>query len=55
LDTEQPLDEQALQRRILELEKQLETARLKAEGYELMIQLAEQELRIPIRKKSATK
>jgi len=49
------LDAPALQRRIQELEKQLETARLKAEGYELMIQLAEEELHIPIRKKSATR
>ncbi|MFD2514845.1 hypothetical protein ACFSRY_13295, partial [Pontibacter locisalis] len=39
LDTEQPLDPQVLQKRIQELEKQLEAARLQAEGYELMIQL----------------
>jgi transposase len=55
LDTEQRLDQQALERRIQELEKQLETARLKAEGYELMIQIAEEELYIPIRKKSAAR
>lgn len=44
-----------LQKRIKELEKQLETAQLKAEGYELMIEIAEKELKIPIRKKSGTK
>lgn len=45
----------ALQLRIKELEKQLENAQLKAEGYELMIEIAEKELKIPIRKKSGTK
>lgn len=44
-----------LQRRIKELEKQLESAQLKAEGYELMVEIAEKELNIPIRKKSGTK
>jgi len=44
-----------LQKRIKELEKQLEAAQLKAEGYELMIEIAEKELKIPIRKKSDTK
>jgi len=41
--------------RVLELEKQLAEARLKAEGLELMIHLAEEELGIPIQKKSDTK
>ena len=44
-----------LQRRIKELEKQLETTQLKVEGYELMIEIAEKQLNIPIRKKSDTK
>lgn len=44
-----------LQRRIKELERQLEIAKLKAEGYELMIEIAEKDLKIPIRKKSGTK
>ncbi len=44
-----------LQKRVKELEKQLEAAQLKAEGYELMIEIAEKELKIPIRKKSNTK
>jgi hypothetical protein len=47
-----PID---LQKRIKELERQLENAELKAEGYELMIEIAEKELKIPIRKKSDTK
>ena len=51
-DTDDPI---ALQRRIKELEKQVENAQLKAEGYELMIEIAEKELNIPIRKKSDTK
>lgn len=46
--TELPED---LQKRIKELEKALETAKLRAEGYELMIDIAEKELNIPIRKK----
>ena len=48
-------DPRDLQKRIKELERQLESAQLKAEGYELMIEIAEKELKIPIRKKSDTK
>ena len=44
-----------LENRIKELEKELELAQLKEEGYELMIQLAEKEFKISIRKKSSTK
>jgi hypothetical protein len=40
-----------LLKRIKELEQQLQRAQLKAEGYELMIEIAEKELKIPIRKK----
>jgi hypothetical protein len=50
-----PQDPRDLQKRIKELERQLENAELKAEGYELMIEIAEKELKIPIRKKSDTK
>lgn len=50
-----PQDPRDLQKRIKELERQLESAQLKAEGYELMIEIAEKELKIPIRKKSDTK
>lgn len=44
-----------LQKRIKELEKQLESAQLKAEGYEIMLEIAERELNVPIRKKPSTK
>jgi transposase len=44
-----------LQQEILQLQKQLEVTQLKAEGYELMIEIAEKELNLPIRKKSNTK
>ena len=44
-----------LQQEILQLHKQLEITQLKAEGYELMIEIAEKELKIPIRKKFDTK
>jgi hypothetical protein len=39
------------QQRIKELEKELENARLQAEAYRLMIEVAERELKIIIRKK----
>jgi transposase len=41
--------------RIKQLEKQLENSRLKEEGYLLMIEIAEQEYKIPVRKKLNTK
>jgi hypothetical protein len=41
--------------RIRSLEAELEAAKLKAEGYQLMVHIAETELKIPIRKKSDTK
>lgn len=49
------LKPEELQQRIKELEKQLESALLKAEGYQLMIEIAEKELKVPIRKKPDTK
>lgn len=45
----------ALEKRIKELERALEDAQLKAEGYSRMIDIAERELKISIRKKSSTK
>jgi transposase-like protein len=45
----------ALAKRIKELERALEDAQLKAEGYSRMIDIAERELKISIRKKSSTK
>ncbi len=53
--SEDPQDPRDLEKRIKELERQLENAQLKAEGYELMLEIAEKELKIPIRKKSGTK
>jgi transposase len=44
-----------LQQRIKELEKALEEERLKRIGYQTMIDIAEKELKIDIRKKSDTK
>lgn len=41
--------------RVRELEKQLEMARLEAAAYRKMIDIAEEELKIDIRKKSGTK
>ena len=43
------------QKQIKLLQKELEDARLLAEGYRRMIEIAEQELKIPIRKKPNTK
>lgn len=44
-----------IQEQVLELERQLEQAKLKIAGLETMIDIAEQELKISIRKKSGTK
>lgn len=52
---ETPKDPKELERRIRELERQLEDAQLKAEGYELMVRMAEEQYKIPIRKKRGTK
>jgi len=46
---------QKLKRRIKELERDLEDAKLLSEAYSLMIKKAEEELKIPIRKKHNTK
>jgi transposase len=46
---------QKLNRRIKELERDLEDSRLLTEAYSLMIKKAEEELKIPIRKKHNTK
>jgi len=45
----------AEQQEIESLKKQLEDARLLAEGYRRMIEIAEKELKLPIRKKPNTK
>jgi len=52
---EESLNKSDLQKRIKELERALADAKLKAEGYSHMIDIAERELKIRIRKKSSTK
>lgn len=49
------LEKFQLQAKIKELEKQLADARLKEEGYRIMIETAEKTFNIPITKKSDTK
>lgn len=49
------LDKSQLQAKIKELERQLQDTKLKEEGYRMMIELAENQFKIPIRKKSDTK
>lgn len=44
-----------LKKRVAELEKQLQTAEMKAIAFSTMVDIAEQELNIPIRKKHNTK
>jgi hypothetical protein len=48
-------DSQELKQRILELEKALEEANLNSEFYSTMIDIAEKEFKISIRKKLFTK
>lgn len=48
-------DKEALIKRIKELERQLEDEKIRAEGYSKMIDIAEEQLKISIRKKSTTK
>jgi transposase-like protein len=47
--------DEALKKRIKQLERQLEDSQLTAEAYRRMIQLAEEQLKIDIQKKSTTK
>ena len=53
--TEDSPEVQKLKQRIHQLERELEDAKLLSEAYSLMIKKAEEELRIPIRKKYNTK
>ena len=48
-------DAEQLRREVERLKKDLRAAELKAEAYSLMIDLAEKELKVAIRKKSGTK
>ena len=49
------LDKSQLQARIKELERQLQDAKWREEGYVMVIVIAEKQFKIPIRKKSDTK
>lgn len=55
MQEEEKLDKSTLEKRVKELERALEDAQLKAEGYSRMIDIAERELKISIRKKPFTK
>jgi transposase len=48
-------DPEELKKRIRSLQKELQDSKLREEGYQLMIDIAEKDLKIPIRKKSNTK
>lgn len=53
--TEDQFEQLQLKKRIAELEKQLKDAELKAIAYSTMVDIAEKEFKIPIRKKFNTK
>jgi len=55
MKSKKPPETAALYERIRQLEKQLKDAELKAEIYSKMIDIAEQQLNIPIRKKPFTR
>jgi transposase len=50
-DKQQQPDKASLEKRIKELEKELQDEKLRSEAYKLTIEIAERELNIPIRKK----
>lgn len=52
--TENPLDSEELKKKVRQLEKQLQNERIRSEFYRTMIDVAERELGICIRKKSDT-
>jgi len=53
--TTSPSDATSLQKQLKELERQLEDEKLRCEAYRRMIEIAEQELKVSIRKKSNTR
>lgn len=55
LSTKKDQNQEDLQKRIRELERQLQDEKLRSEGYRRMIKKAETELKIQIEKKSGTK
>ena len=50
-----PASEQSLEQRVKELERKLEDEQLRSEAYQRIIDIAEKEYNIPIRKKPSTK
>ena len=52
---EKSLRERTLEEKIAKLEKELEAAKLKAEAYNALIEVAEEELGVDIRKKAGAK
>jgi len=54
-ESDDHLDKNQLLARIKQLEKDLQNAKLKEEGYRTMIEIAEKTFKIPITKKSGTK
>lgn len=55
VNKDQPSDALSQEQRIKELERLLEDEQLRSEAYRRMIEIAEKELNIPIRKKSDTR
>ena len=55
MDKADEMDKPELLARIKQLEKELQESKLKEEGYRMMIDIAEESFKIPIRKKSDTK
>lgn len=55
MKAEDSTDNEALKKRIRDLERALDDAELKAEGYSRMIDIAEKELKVSIRKKPSAK
>lgn len=53
--SEQEIENIQLQKRVAELERQLKDAELKAISFSTMVDIAEREFKIPIRKKLNTK
>jgi transposase len=54
-DHKEPEDEASLKKRIKQLERQLEDEKFRSEMYDRMINLAEKQFKITIRKKPSTK
>lgn len=55
MDKADNMDKPELLARIKQLEKELQESKLREEGYRMMIDIAEESFKIPIRKKSDTK